>query len=92
MTFTTLGIKFLCALSNNNNNNLSLLRVACKVHLASKNFLCKIKMSNICFTFAYFTFNRPIEVQESNKAGIHLFHGRASERYLWVHSFDDFNN
>ena len=40
-------------------------------------------MSNIYFTFAslYFTFNRLNEVQESNKAGIHLSHGQASERY-----------
>ena len=40
-------------------------------------------MNFIYFTFASldFTFNRPNEVRESNKAGIHLSHGRASERY-----------
>ena len=40
-------------------------------------------MSNTHFTFAPldFTFNRPNYVRESNKAGIHLFHGRASQRY-----------
>ena len=40
-------------------------------------------MSNIYFSFAslYFTFNRPNELRESNKDGIHLSHGRASERY-----------
>ena len=35
-------------------------------------------MSNIYFTFA--SLYVPNEVRESNKAGIHLSHGRASER------------
>ena len=40
-------------------------------------------MSTIHFTFASlaFTFNRPNEVQASNKAGIHLSHGRSSDSY-----------
>lgn len=40
-------------------------------------------MSNIRFTFASldFTSNRPSELRQSDKAGIHLSHDRASERY-----------
>ena len=47
-------------------------------------------MSNIhvYFTFASldFTFTRANEVRQSNKADIHLSHGRASERYGAINS------
>ena len=38
------------------------------------------------------SFNRPSEVLESNKAGIHLSHGRASERYGSIPSMTSKSN
>lgn len=51
-------------------------------------------MSKMYFTFASldFTFNRPNEVQESNEARIHLFHGQASEPYGSIPSMTSGSN